>query len=510
MASQVSRASRSRRTPIRKKPSAASLFSNLTHASNGSNDSNATVTPESVAKSKQRASKSGTSRMTTSTRASNRKHSSRSTPTMPPVEERPNVFEFMVEDEDGHGEAVELEGIHVPQELHLDTASVGSSSSAEQSYYTRATRIQKGQRQGWDEHSLPSGSSFNDSGISVRSSSPERDSPILRQKLPNSRVSKGKSKQINEDAPVDSTTHYVTSPRVLRPFDGGPDTSPEAFYSTASRPSLQHHGYTSSECSLPSRRNTDHDVEVHDQEASGMPDDIKPGDKVTTSKMSLDKGASAPVKPVYRKFESLNNRALLCLQDDISDLETRLHHIDQAIAAAGNDGKRKEMSANGEIDESRHLRWQRRELIGQILTNLDQYNRALSSYSDVTKQVNDAAPTDIEAYKAWMSEHSSTNDTQNILDYHKDLITIDSRHRRQSTNSERPAIATGFAILMTIIAFKITPQFLSRLVVGMIIGVAMSCSGLPSTNADLNHLQESGKRIAIYAAVMIILALAVG
>lgn len=287
-----------------------------------------------------------------------------------------------MEDEDGngHGEVAELEGIHIAQELHLDTASVGSSSSTEQAYYTRAAAIRRGQHQGWDEHSLPSGSSFNDSGISVRSSSPERDSPVVRNKPLNSRASKGKSKQIDQAAgkaiPVNLNSRYVTSPRILGPFDGGPDASPEAFYSMTSRPSLQHHEYSSSQYRLPSCHPTRDDCEEHNQESSGIQDEIKLRHEVLASSMSLDQ--CAPPKPIYRKFETLNNRALLYLQDEISGLETRLNHIDEAIAEADTIDNSKVVSHDTDDDLPRHMQWQRKELIGQILTSLDQYSKIFS------------------------------------------------------------------------------------------------------------------------------------
>ncbi|MCJ1400234.1 hypothetical protein MMC11_003438 [Xylographa trunciseda] len=510
MASIIARGSRARRTPIRKRPSEASMFSVVTHNSNSSNGSNTTVTPESVAKAKHRSSKPVAPRKTADARPSNKK-SSRSAPTMPSVEERPNVFEFMVEDEEGgvgRGDAVELDGTHATQPLRVRTASVSSSSSAEQKYCVRPKATQDDQYHRWNERSFPSGSSFTDSGISVRSSSPERDFPIMRHKLLNNRPLDGKSREVEDDQLYNTIDRYAASPRVLGPFDGGPETSPEAFYSMSSRPSFQDHEFDSSIGHLPPQRSNMSADETHDEDPATSEDYANFACGRLASHISVNR--TTALKPIYRKFESLNNRALLSLQGEVASLEIQLKHVDEALANTSKVGASGETSANVHTENVRSLQWQRTELMRSILRSLEHYNRALSSYSGLSKHLDIVSEQDINAYQEWISENASLAATQDTFLIHReDLVTIASSYNREGPGSERSAVATGFAVLMTIIAFRITPQFLSRLVVGTVIGLAMSCSGMPSISMDLNCLREYGKRALVYASVLVVLALAV-
>ncbi|MCJ1387038.1 hypothetical protein MMC17_010167 [Xylographa soralifera] len=498
MASTINRGSRSRRTPIRRKSSEASMFSVVTHNSNGSNGSNTTVTPESVAKAKQQSLKPLISRKTAATRPSKKK-ASRSAPTMPSVEERPNVFEFMVEDEEegvGRGDAVELDGAQAAQPLRIRAASISSSSSAERTYYTRPNSTQDDQHHRWNERSFPSGSSFTDSGISVRSSSPERDSSIMCHRLLNHSPSHGKSKEVEENRSNDATDRYATSPRVLGPFGGGPDTSPEALYSMSSRPSFQDHEFDNSIGHLPSHRSNGVAHEIQDEDPTTSEDNLGFGHDHLASHISLDRATA--LKPIYRKFESLNNRALLHLQGEISGLEIQLENVNKAFADTSKASDSGGRCVDVDSDILRRLRWQHTELMRQILTNLERYNSALSSYSSLSKHVDAASEKDICTYQEWINDDSSLARTQDAFrNHHEDLVTIASRNNSKATGSEKLAVATGSAVLMTIVAFKITPRFFSRLVVGTVIGLAMSCSGITSTSMNIKRLRECGKRALV-------------
>ena len=105
---------------------------------------------------------------------------------------------------------------------------------------------------------------------------------------------------------------------------------------------------------------------------------------------------------------------------------------------------------------------------------------------------------DIDSYQEWISKDSSLAATQHtFLGPHEDLVTITGRTGFDAPGSERFAIATGFGILMTIIAFKITPLFLPRLVVGTVIGIAMCCSGMSLSRMDIHCLREYGRRVLV-------------
>ena len=105
--------------------------------------------------------------------------------------------------------------------------------------------------------------------------------------------------------------------------------------------------------------------------------------------------------------------------------------------------------------------------------------------------------TAVNIYKEWLKHHSLTDDIEvSFLDHHADLIAISRSYGSTVSAMERSAIVTGSALSMTVIAFKIIPQLASRLLVGTIIALAMSCSG-SSVTFDYNCLQEHGKRAAV-------------
>ena len=381
MASHISRNSRTKRAPIKKKASEASIFSNLTQISKSSSGSNSTVTPESMARDKLRQSKQAAPRKVSATRHSNRRNSTRQSPTMPPVEERPSVFAYMVDDEDVGNQdttTAELEGTNTTQGSLLETASQASSSSEDLPHLAKALGPQEDRYQQWDYGSLPSGGFFSDSGISVRSSSPERESPIVRNKTQNNRTAHSESKEARADVPRTKSSNRVLSPRILEPFDGTPDISPEAFYSLPPRSHFQHSEYDPSEDHLPFHRSLDHRGEAPETEPHATTDPAKREYDLLASNISSD--GLAPLRPIYRKFESLNNRALLHLQDEISKLEIRLEQVDIAIADGGNVADSKEVSKlMDDHDPPTPLQWQRVELITQILAKLDQYSKFIAS-----------------------------------------------------------------------------------------------------------------------------------
>ena len=105
--------------------------------------------------------------------------------------------------------------------------------------------------------------------------------------------------------------------------------------------------------------------------------------------------------------------------------------------------------------------------------------------------------TTVDIYKEWLEHHPLTNDIETSFLYHDaDLVAV-TKHYSTITAMERSAVVTGSALLLTVIAFKIIPQFASRLLVGIIIALAMSCSG-SSVTFEYNCLQELGKRVALY------------
>ena len=82
------------------------------------------------------------------------------------------------------------------------------------------------------------------------------------------------------------------------------------------------------------------------------------------------------VVPMYRKFENLNHRVLLHLQDEISELEEELRIIDESIAQAvpGPSGHMQLASRRAESRYGNELHYKRTDLLGRIFLKLGQYS----------------------------------------------------------------------------------------------------------------------------------------
>lgn len=91
----------------------------------------------------------------------------------------------------------------------------------------------------------------------------------------------------------------------------------------------------------------------------------------------LSQGSQNPV-PIYRRFEELNHRILLHLQDDLSALETELKEMDDAIEHIGSTRSDSETSAMevpwcSDAQDREELEFRRTELLARVFVKLGQY-----------------------------------------------------------------------------------------------------------------------------------------
>lgn len=84
----------------------------------------------------------------------------------------------------------------------------------------------------------------------------------------------------------------------------------------------------------------------------------------------------AAIKPIYRRFEALNHRLLLHLQDELSELEEQLHRLDTTDTQTRRvqshilpASRRAEFLAGGE------LQWHKTDILGKIAFKLGQYSK---------------------------------------------------------------------------------------------------------------------------------------
>ncbi len=99
-----------------------------------------------------------------------------------------------------------------------------------------------------------------------------------------------------------------------------------------------------------------------------------PARRGSTSSSQSDEGRA--IKPIYRKFEALNHRLLLHLQDELTELEEQLHRLDTADTQTRRlqncilpASRRSEAMAGGE------LQWRKTDTLGKIGFKLSQYSK---------------------------------------------------------------------------------------------------------------------------------------
>ncbi|KAK4149193.1 hypothetical protein C8A00DRAFT_19089 [Chaetomidium leptoderma] len=118
-------------------------------------------------------------------------------------------------------------------------------------------------------------------------------------------------------------------------------------------------------------------------------------------------GVDGPsIKPIYRKFEALNHRLLLHLQDELSELEEQLHRLDTADTQTRRlqncilpASRRAEFMAGGE------LQWRKTDMLGKIGFKLGQYNHTLDAFTK-TLNLPSASMGDIEDYRTYLATHN--------------------------------------------------------------------------------------------------------
>ncbi|KAM0124785.1 hypothetical protein ACHAO1_010909 [Botrytis cinerea] len=116
------------------------------------------------------------------------------------------------------------------------------------------------------------------------------------------------------------------------------------------------------------------------------------------------------IKPMYRKFEALNHRLLLHLQDEISELEEQLQRLDKA------DTESRRLRHTGNVNigvdvvpASRRaseqmggdLQWHKMDILGRIGYKLAQYNQTLTSFHSL-QSLPPASQPDISHYREYL------------------------------------------------------------------------------------------------------------
>ncbi|KAI9750089.1 MAG: hypothetical protein M4579_006605 [Chaenotheca gracillima] len=239
-------------------------------------------------------------------------------------------------------------------------------------------------------------------------------------------------------------------------------------------------------------------------------------------------GDSNPVVPLYRKFEALNHRLFLHLQDEIVELEEELSKLDEMDARLRTlrAGRRGSESQPDSIAASRRstakldngLDWKRTEVMGAIFNKLGFYNQALCSYGKLVRNLDPACQEDIERYRAWMKQHRPIVESETgFLENESDLLSVGSRASTRAQGDVCASIDGGStaqhftsilaaAVLLPVLTFVVVPGFLAR--VFIILLVAGSALAMASSHENSTNVLGGGrgKRAAIYVGVMSVIA----
>lgn len=356
--------------------------------------SNSTVTPDRTFRSSLRPSKrfeakkpvaKGSDSAAAVRRASSEHHSDK---------ENEGVFAFMEKegqevDSDGDSddeEEDEAEAV-VDKQTSTTSAPPNADCSFQQAMKPKPAEASAGGAEAqaaWRKKGTREGSLHSDSGISVRSSSPERESPVPRHKYPP--VRRASSSTANVPNSAYSSHHTpVTSPEAYSPRNpayskdwstfGNHMEHPESYYAS-NRPvvtqTMQRARIAAPENSGQQPRQLVRGAS-HPHSPTAKPK--KPGYDILAA--AIDSRGDAFLKPIYRKFETLNHRILLYLQDEICEMEGELRELDNAIAREEEIMGKTRASRRAEAKLPSSSQWRRLNLLGRSYTKVEQYSEWL-------------------------------------------------------------------------------------------------------------------------------------
>ncbi|KAF2835645.1 hypothetical protein M501DRAFT_322910 [Patellaria atrata CBS 101060] len=239
-------------------------------------------------------------------------------------------------------------------------------------------------------------------------------------------------------------------------------------------------------------------------------------------------GSSVGIRPMYRKFEKLNHRVLLHLQDEIAELEEELRSLDECVAQmAENTGAGRTQPASRRMDARYGSEWhfRRTELLGKIFMKLNQYNQALTSYNGVSTCLEPAAIDSIRAYKKWIERNACIDKSETqFLDHKKDLLSMKafslqdtvpsvplatptpSTLSTPSTSEKSVRMCFTLTLLLPLLVFAFVPSVIGRLLVLTVIS-AVEVAIVSST--ELLQLLSTSEWMTcggVYFAVMAVVA----
>ncbi|KAJ3557793.1 hypothetical protein NPX13_g9856 [Xylaria arbuscula] len=234
-----------------------------------------------------------------------------------------------------------------------------------------------------------------------------------------------------------------------------------------------------------------------------------------------------PIRPIYRRFETLNHRILLHLQDEICELEDQLRHIDIA------DTQNRRLP-NGIVPASRRaesvsgseLHWHKTDILGKIGFKLEQYNATDDlvwlGYSDEDSATNEEdivtpiSPSDITDFPPRrrvsilsQSDTSRRYEERRAPSPAQGIISQSASHEQDAANEPKLthlSLALTAAITLPILTFLVIPGFIGRMTVVCLVGIGILGTLVQGNVMRLRASQELCISVGLYGGVMAFLA----
>lgn len=340
--------------------------------------------------------------------------------------EHVNVFAFMEKEGASSGTDTEHADSDIPA-----LASSGSSTASSTSEHSQPPQL-RSPYSDLEVHAAESKGEFlwynhrrdasigSDSGMSMQSASSVKESPVPGYKsrfqrfdddTPTTSHTNIKSALMTTAAPETPTAHLNhTTSMDLRLME-----EPEAYYGL----SPYVHSRTPRTVTARNRQpclQASWQPSPYQSSPESVPS--PPKAQAQVEKSSYDHLASAIdsrdrrfLTPIYRKFETLNNRILLYLQDEIAEMEDALKKLDTFIAQE--EGQEITLRRTDTMYPSQS-KWHRQELMCRICVKVEQYSKLALTFRPVktlipeTLQTLLSRPTAILP-KAWNRPQSSTS-----------------------------------------------------------------------------------------------------
>ncbi|KAL8866872.1 MAG: hypothetical protein Q9198_008727 [Flavoplaca austrocitrina] len=442
-----------------------------------------------------------------------------------------DVFAYMDDDEESSHQLTPEVDDEDDDEDHVDNRAENNTAASSPvsvhhptSHYSdlEVNADQQSKRQTWHGGHDQAGSFHSDSGISMGSSSVDGDSPAPQHKYPSvRRTSRFSTSSHQPSIPEHRGLTLGPDPFTVQcPAFGAdvwpqlktvPSDTPEAYYVTHSNDIPNNLDAAAFQLPVTPPELSPQLPRTRKHHATKEPYAKKAGYPQIASAISSQ--PDSVLKPVYRKFETLNNRILLYLQDEISELESDIHGLDAAITQEEQylGRSRQPTSRRAEAKTPSQLQWRRNELLGRCAGKVNQYNQALSSYSSLTKSLCPSSHSDIKAYQKWLTKHTPVVEPEaSFIQHRKDLITVSAQAQHTGPLIlEYSPVTVALTIMTTIIVCKFVPQGFARLMMSTVIGLALMCLVSPASLLDLRLLREKRTGVGVYVGVMLMLAIVV-